>query len=269
MRRPDHVRSAGTTRRWRSVPQGGARAGLTLIELMAAMMVLLVGVWAVAALFPKLSRDVVQREREMTTVREVAELSASYRADPELAEISTSPAPASGAASESNTETADPNARPVDPDSTNLALNPPNGRDDWVWVWGETFVVPQPSVPGGACTYLPRGGLLDQFGHWYDGSDGNPAERDYSNRASRHVSGLQVFQLTELKRATRATDLPANSFFLTNDGYLLTNTTAPKLLVDYTWYDAGDNLLKRTAREWVVPLQSNLVAAGTNVVPGD
>lgn len=270
MARLASVGSGSACRPWRV---GGARAGLTLVELLAAMMVLLVGVWSVAALFPKLSREVVDEERHMTTARQAQELAASYRADPLSAEVSTSPLPLRAVdPNGSNTETADPVARPQDPDSTNLSDNPPNGRDDWVWVWGETFVIPQPWPAGGVSAYLPRGGLLDQTDHWYDAADG--AVTDHSNRADRHVAGLQVFEHRKLKRVAKASQVQAtsNSFFLRDDGTLLSNPDTVKLQISYSWYDSTDGFIKRTAREWVLPyegLGANVVDAGAAVVPGD
>ncbi len=265
-------RSAGP-RAWRAKGAMGARAGLTLVELLAAMMVLLVGVWSVAALFPKLSRGIVQEERRMNMARQVQELAASYRADPLAAELSTTPLPLLASdPNNTNTETADPIARPQDPDSTSIAENPPNSRDDWMWVWGETFVIPEPAVPGGASVYLPRAGLLDQTDHWYDRADATLT--DHSNRATRHTAGLQVFEYRKLKRVAKASQVQAvsNSYFLQDDGRLLSNPTTAKLQISYSWYDSSDGFIKRTAREWVLPYEgvdANIVDAGGAVVPGD
>ena len=52
-------------------PIMGARSGLTLVELLAAMVVLLVGVYAVAALFPKLSGAISEEETRTTIARAI------------------------------------------------------------------------------------------------------------------------------------------------------------------------------------------------------
>jgi len=49
----------------------GGNRGMTLVELMAAMVILLVGVYSVAALFPRMTRNLVNEERRTAMSRAV------------------------------------------------------------------------------------------------------------------------------------------------------------------------------------------------------
>ncbi len=110
----------------------GASRGMTLVEVMVAMVILLVGVWAVAAAFPKLF-GVLAGEEKRTEMSRLAEARVEqFKTDPYALPLSITGGPA-----------IHPDSVPDDPD---IASGDANSRDDILWVGGESFIVPATQV---------------------------------------------------------------------------------------------------------------------------
>jgi prepilin-type N-terminal cleavage/methylation domain-containing protein len=121
------------------------RAGMTLVELLVAMMVLLVGIYAVAKGFPSLFQ-LVQADADRTSMSRLAEGTlAMLRANADRV-----PDSIYGYAGASLGPIL-PDSQPTDPDEVDPTLNPANSRDDIIQVVGERFYVPAPyNNPGGS-----------------------------------------------------------------------------------------------------------------------
>lgn len=140
-------------------PHMSSMSGMSLIELLAAMIVLLVGVYAVAALFPKLARNIIGEKDRTIMGRAVDELADQVQSG--LGQLIGAVTPEDG-----NINVIDiGSSRPDDPDDP---ATPVNSRDDYVWVRGEWFDVPSPQLETDVshfgpdrCLYMPRLGLID------------------------------------------------------------------------------------------------------------
>lgn len=208
---------------------------MTLVELMAAMVVLLVGVYAVAGLFPRMTRNIVNEERRTSMSSAVDREAASLQAKVEGLPLTTSPSVLNANVVDIGTN------RPNDPDD---AGTNPNSRDDFIWVIGEEFTVPAATSGSGPCVYVPRMGLI------------NP--------------GPGTYTVSEPITLTRTDQDPANGTAVPTGGYFLRElanggadtigelvVTQPSgfpayaALVDYEWTDATDGLVKRVVDELV------------------
>ena len=118
------------------------RAGFTLVEVLVAMVILLVGIWTLAVSFPKLLGVVATQEKrtEMAQqaqrtlnqlTRHPADLPLGTRGD-------TFNLGGAGAAG------IDATGKPLDPSISDLNITPPNARDDMIEVIGERFTVQAP-----------------------------------------------------------------------------------------------------------------------------
>jgi len=106
-------------------------SGMTLVEVLVAMVILLVGIWAVASGFPKLF-GVLAGEEKRTEMSRLAEGTVErLKTDPYALPLAISGGP-----------TIHPDSVPDDPDIATDPPNSPNSRDDILWVGGESFVVP-------------------------------------------------------------------------------------------------------------------------------
>jgi len=124
-----------------------APAGFTLVEVLVAMVILLVGIWTLAVSFPKLL-GVIATEEQRTEMAQQAQrtldqltrhpndLPLAIRGDSRL------PAPAD----------IDATDKPLDPSMSDFALTPANARDDMIEVIGERFTV---QAPPGASAVNP------------------------------------------------------------------------------------------------------------------
>lgn len=191
--------------RWRR------RRGLSLLELLVAMSILLVGIYAIVRGFPSLFGN-IEGERVRTEMARLAEHHLErLKAEPErLPEAITGHDPADGLV--------------INPDSwpdDDAQPSPPgNARDDLTWVLGETFRVPGPRPAemvsvyplnlGAACVQEP--GLIDDY--------------------------FQVFRLTHLQRLESPPPggtVPDGRFYLDADGYLYAPSIYQTARVDYCW----------------------------------
>lgn len=224
----------------------GSRRGLTLVELLAAMIVLLVGVYAIAALFPKLSRSISDEETRTSMSRATQRLAEGYRSG-EL-ELPDATAP-----HYTQVDAVEPGSSPDDPDSNLTGTNPLNSRDDFIEVYGERVTVPAPPTPGGYPCYVPKLGLVDPS----------------------MVPVVHSFR--EMKEAYRdpgANTTPRDGeFYLRTDGQFLFNGPGGGnngAIVYYDWVLPG-GIIRRANGE-LVPNSGSYVQAvasrGGRVVPG-
>lgn len=222
----------------------GRRRGLTLMELLAAMAVLLVGVYSVAALFPKLSRNISDEEQRTTMQRAAEQLSARFQSGSLEAPDGTAPVDA-------NVNAMDPSSQPRDPDSTSLAANPLNSRDDFVMVYGEEFRIPAPVAANGFPAYVPKMGLL--------------------RRNSVPVL-VEFVELTQCAYDPGAGGtVPAGQYYLRPDGQLIANGGTTNYSIDYNWYGGSPALVRHVSGERRLNLETvqAVSARGGRVVPGD
>lgn len=250
----------------------GDSAGLTLIELLAAMLILLVGVYSVAALFPKLSRNIGEEGRRTGMSRSVEAMAAAFQSG-------TYPVPAAISPRGAYLGT-DPDSRPTDPDTTEywiedpdnsgeyLPANSPNSRDDFVWVYGEEFTVPAPTWAGGYPCYVPRMGLIDR-------------------PISDTDTVVRVVELRELREAYHdpgpTGSLRRGEYYLRPDGQFRFNASSgwwregsgevqmpgtSEGWVEYDWFDGS--LVQRVPWEYRVSgaIVQAVAERGGTVVPG-
>ncbi len=144
-----------------TLPHGGRSArviptGMTMVEVLVAMTILLIGIWALATGFPKLLGvlSVEEKRTEMVNLlestveqhkRNAHNLPLAIRGDSTLA------AP----------EGIHANSKPDDPDSGDFGITPANSRDDIVEIIGESFVVPAPGPTAPYPVHIFQQGLAD------------------------------------------------------------------------------------------------------------
>ncbi len=239
---------AAPTAMWRYRDRSGARRGLTLIELLAAMMVLLVGVYAVAALFPKLSLNIAEEERGTSMSRSVGQFAAGLQAE-------GSPVIGATAPLDANLDAVDPNSRPADPDSVATGAN---SRDDFVVVYEEWLKVPAPTSPSGLACYIPRLGLIAQgVGPTvFEDTELKLAYRDPGRTLVQNgelVSGKDsagTFYLRDMAD-TAAGDSATDVAEVILPRPSVGSGTTYQYRVDYDWYDPAQSLRKRVMGELV------------------
>ena len=190
------------------------RSGLTLVELLVAMSILLIGIYAVASGFPALF-GLVESERIRTEMsRSVEERLEQIKVAPYQL-----PEAVAGHGPEGQLFLPDiyPEAVPGEPDV--LQANP---RDDLTWVLGEIFEAPgaQPGTAVGVYAFKM-----------------GPARI-----ADTSIPGdyLQVYELTRLERLDEAPpggNVPGGYFFLSPDGFLYAPEDYAAAHVDYAWAD--------------------------------
>jgi hypothetical protein len=214
------------------------------MELLAAMAVLLVGVYSVAALFPKLSRNISDEEQRTTMQRAAERLSARFQSGSLEAPDGTAP-------TDANVNAMDPNSLPRDPDSTSFTDNPLNSRDDFVMVYGEEFKIPAPDSPSGFPAYVPKMGLLRQ------------------NTVPVMVELVELTQCA-YDPGTNGT-VPAGQYYLRPDGVLIANGGTTFYSVDYNWYGGTPPLVRHVCGERRLNGETvqAVSARGGRVVPGD
>lgn len=108
-------------------------AGFTLVEVLVAMVILLVGIWTLAVSFPKLLGVVATQEKRTEMARQ---------ADRTLNQLTRHPndLPLGIAGADSS----DATGQPWDPSISDFAITPLNARDDMIEIIGERFTVPAP-----------------------------------------------------------------------------------------------------------------------------
>ncbi len=180
---------------------------MTLVEVLVAMAVLLVGIWGVAQGFPLLLRQVREEGRRS----QMTEL-ARKQLETLLADPYGVPQIVSGGPNVS------PQLLPLDPDAFSFAENPPNARDDVTYVVGERGVIPSVSIgapAGSPCRYALKLGRA------------NPLVAP---------SVAQVRPLTALYSPPPGT-MPADCFYLAGDGTVTADPALRRLEISYAWLD--------------------------------
>ncbi len=187
----------------------GRRRGMTLTELLVAMVILLVGIYAVAtgfpALFGNLESERIRTEMARRLEGRMEGLKTAAFAVPE-AIVGHDPL--------------DGTVIPPDlyPDENQEPI-PGNPRDDLTWVIGETFTVP---ITQAGETYS-----VHPFSMGPAGIQDMSAIGDY----------LQVTALVPLERTEVGMPLGPGQFFVDEDGYLHAPTQFASAEVDYVWVD--------------------------------
>ncbi len=200
---------------------------MTLVEVLVAMVILLVGVWAVARGFPTLMRNVAS-EQERTQAARLAE----QRIEILKQNPAALPFAIRGAASDA--ATIDPDSAPRDPDST---TNPPNSRDDVTAVVEERAKVPAPA--GGFPLLVLSQGLVQE-----------------------DPTTLRVWKVTRLKRLnyppTGGGAAPRGYFYMDElSGMLILPPGHDGVRVDYAWVDTSGGV------HWVQG--ERILTAGTHL----
>lgn len=189
-------------------------SGLTLIELLVAMSILLVGIYAVARGFPALF-GVLESERVRTEMARSAEerleqlKSASYQLPEAIA--------GHGPWMEVFDPDAYPETIPGDPD-----VWAANARDDLIWILGEVFEAPAVN-PGMGVSIYPLGM--------------GPASIADTENAGDY---LEVYHFTRLERLEERPPggmVPAGYFHLDEQGFLYAPDDYSAVHVDYVWVD--------------------------------
>ncbi|MGC9316939.1 MAG: type IV pilus modification PilV family protein [Armatimonadota bacterium] len=231
------------------------RGGLTLTELLVAMSILLIGIYAVVRGFPPLFGN-IEGERVRTEMARLCE----QRLERLKAEPQTLPEAIAGH------DPVDGSVIPPEawPDEE---MTPPEGnaRDDLTWVLGETFEVPGPQPASPVSVYPLKLGTA---------SIQDPANVD---------EFLQVFRLVKLERVTEPPPggaVPEGRFYLDSAGYLYAPAQYATARVDYCWMDdtaaphwVRDEVVMNSNYAWaqpVLPVRAAELTAGpvfTNVVP--
>ncbi len=188
------------------------RGGLTLTELLVAMSILLIGIWAIVQGFPQLFGliDAEQVRTEMARLCE-ARLERLKSQPHQLPEAIMGHDPADGSL--------------VHPDSwpdEDAAPQPANPRDDLTWVVGESFEVPAPEAGKTVCAYTL------EFG---------PASIQDPADPGAYLQAWRMAELTRLDEAPPGGSVPEDSFYLDANGYLFAPTQYPSARVDYCWVD--------------------------------
>ncbi|MGI5816666.1 MAG: type IV pilus modification PilV family protein [Armatimonadota bacterium] len=191
------------------------RGGLTLTELLVAMSILLVGIYAVATGFPALF-GTLESDRIRSEMARQAEArletfkTASFRIPDAIA----------------GHDALDGTVIPPDvyPDESMDPI-PGNPRDDLTWVLGEGLQVPMARVGDTYAVYplnlgpavIPDMAAVDQY--------------------------LQVYEVQPLQRVDLGLPLDGvDDFQLDEDGYLYAPDAFPLAVVDYVWADSAGRL---------------------------
>jgi len=193
------------------------RGGLTMIELLVAMSILLVGIYAVARGFPSLFGNLDEEKQRTAMVRLAEEQMERLKADAHLIpEAIAGHDPVSAAV-------IDPEVWPDE------SVDPPGGnpRDDLTWVLGETLRVPAAQAGAAFSAYTLNLG---------------PATVQDPTSVGDY---FQVFRLERLHRpdfteaewVMKGRPLEDDQFFLDSAGYLFAPTQYPTARVDYCWVD--------------------------------
>lgn len=198
------------------------RGGMTLAELLVAMSILLVGIYAVARGFPSLFGNLEAERIRTEMVRLMEARLERLKAEPErVPEAIAGHDPVTAAVF-------DPTVLPDE----DLDPTEGNARDDLTWVLGETFTVPA-LRPGYDVSIYPL-------------NLGPAIVQDPSDVEAY----LQAYRLERLRRPdmnqqdweTAGRPLEEDQFFLDGAGYLYADPQYESCRVDYAWVDSTGRL---------------------------
>lgn len=194
------------------------RGGMTLTELLVAMSILLIGIYAVARGFPSLFGNLEAERVRTEMVRLMEARLERLKAEPErVPEAIAGHDPVTAAVF-------DPNALPDEDVDPTVG----NARDDLTWVLGETFTVPA-LRPGYDVSIYPL-------------NLGPAIIQDPLDPAAY----LQAYRLVRLRRPdmnqqdweTAGRPLEEDQFYLDGAGYLYADPQYESCRVDYAWVDS-------------------------------
>ncbi len=158
-------------------------AGFTLVEVLVAMVILLVGIWTLAMGFPRLLGVVASQEKRTEMARQLDSALEQMQRNPQNLPLAIRPdswLPAAEDPTATPPEGVDANSEPQDPDFADYVMTPPNSRDDIIEVIGEGFTVPARTPPpfGGLPAHVFRQGLAEPGAtvvyQVFDATTGNP-----------------------------------------------------------------------------------------------
>jgi len=193
------------------------RGGMTLLELLVAMSILLVGIYAVARGFPSLFGNLEEEKTRTEMVRLAEARLERLKSDPHrLPEAIAGHAPADMSV-----------IRPDEWPDEDVDPYPGNPRDDYTWVLGETFEVPGLQPGQGVAVYPLNLG---------------PAIVQDPTSVGEY---FQVFKLLRLRRPDLSQadwemagrPLADDQFFLDSNGFLFADVQYARCRVDYCWVD--------------------------------
>jgi len=197
----------------------GLRAGMTLVELLVAMTILLVGVWAVAKGFPALMGAITADQQRTQFARMIEGRMEALRQSAWALPQALVMYPLDQAAS------LDPDSKPRDPDTYDP--NNPNSRDDLTVVLGEWGKIPAPQTDSPYVFMPVAQGLLDT----------DPA------RQGPVFACFIAERLEPLGYLPPGGTLPAGRFFLdwagSDAGQIWLPAGYDAVRVDYGWVDTA------------------------------
>ncbi len=211
---------------------------MTLVEVLVAMTVLLVGIWGVARGFPLLMRTVREEGRRTQMTRLAQATMERLTSDP----AGLPPMVLGG-------PTVSPESLPIDPDSYRLTDNPANARDDIYEVVGEIATIP--ALPAGASPAMDVVYPL-KIGR------ANPA-------VAPAVS--QVFPLTDLPSPPPG-GIPAGCYYLAPDGTVAADPSVARMLISYAWRDTAGGVHYVQQEELTLTGSPVVAAAGVTGFQG-
>lgn len=235
--------------RWRT----GGRSGLTLVELLVAMVILLVGIYAVAKGFPALFRN-IDAQRGITEMARLCEgMIERLKDHPSRlpAGVTCHYKPSAG-----TVDLIHPDSEPVPDDGTTPPA--PNARDDLIEVRREVFRVPGPAGQTGPAVYPLNLG---------------PAAWD---AAAQLLYARELVELERLDRVPPAGGIPFGTFYFARDGTLSLPPGLTGALLDYCWVYSwiGGTGAKEWAPhyaygEWALngPVRATAITGFDGVVP--
>ncbi len=184
--------------------------GMTLVEVLVAMVILLVGIWAVAAGFPRLF-GVLAGEEKRTEMARLAEARLEqFKTNPYALPLAIAGDPYDNV----NTPYIHPDSIPEDPDVATDPPHYPNSRDDILWVEGEGFVVPAVYPGAAAAVHVFNLGLAQGW----------------------TAPATPLTTLYEIREATEGTDFTVN----TTTGQVQILTGYDAIEISYAWRDDLD-----------------------------
>lgn len=221
------------------------RAGMTLVELLVAMVILLVGVWAVARGFPALLGTISADQQRTQFARMVEGRLEAIRQEawqlPQAFAVYLFDGSGYG-----QTASLDPDSKPKDPDTYDP--NNPNSRDDLTVVLGEWGKIPA-KYADSSYVFMPVAhGLLDT--EW--------------ERQNAVFECFIAERLEPMNFLPPGGSVPAGRFFLdwagANVGRVWVPNGYDRVRVDYGWVDTGGTT------HWV---QGDVLSLGAGATTAD
>ena len=219
-------------------------SGMTLTELLVAMMILLVGIYAVVTGFPSLFRN-IEGERVRTEMARLCENTIErLKTSPEMvpeAIVGHDPVAPYGV------------INPYSERDDALSVQPGNAHDDYRWVMGMTIRAPAADVGQNVAVYPLALG---------------PASSDLVGGVwAMQGAARELVSLERLNQAPAGTP-PAGTFYLDSDGLLSVPSGYDAGMVDYCWVSV-DGTTHYVWDEYVAAGGTVRAASVINAQPSD